>query len=63
MVLGIMSDKEIKGIMRPLLPLASEIIVTAPSYSRASSPEQSFRYRGIAGLSECQDCADRERRP
>ena len=40
MVLGIMSDKEIKGIMRPLLPLASEIIVTAPSYSRASSPEE-----------------------
>ena len=39
MVLGIMSDKEIKGIMKPLLPLASEIIVTAPSYSRASSPE------------------------
>jgi dihydrofolate synthase / folylpolyglutamate synthase len=39
MVLGIMSDKEIKGIMKPLLPLASEIIMTAPSYSRASSPE------------------------
>ena len=39
MVLGIMSDKEIKGIMKPLLPLASDIIMTAPSYARSSSPE------------------------
>jgi dihydrofolate synthase/folylpolyglutamate synthase len=38
-VLGIMADKDIKGIMEPLLPLASEVICTAPSYSRAASPE------------------------
>ena len=34
-----MADKDIKGIMEPLLPLASEVILTAPSYSRAASPE------------------------
>ncbi|HMK50137.1 MAG TPA: hypothetical protein VK435_08790, partial [Thermodesulfovibrionales bacterium] len=39
MVLGIMSDKDIQGIMKPLLPLASDIVLTAPFYSRASSPE------------------------
>ena len=38
-ILGIMADKDIKGIMEPLLPLASEVILTAPSYSRAASPE------------------------
>ena len=37
-ILGIMADKDIKGIMEPLLPLASEVILTAPSYSRAASP-------------------------
>ena len=40
MVLGIMDDKDIRGVMEPLLPLASEIILTAPSYSRAASPEK-----------------------
>jgi dihydrofolate synthase/folylpolyglutamate synthase len=37
-VLGVMSDKDIKGIMEPLLTVASEIILTAPAYSRAASP-------------------------
>jgi dihydrofolate synthase/folylpolyglutamate synthase len=40
MVLGIMADKDIAGIMRPLLPLASEIILASPSYRRAASPEE-----------------------
>jgi dihydrofolate synthase/folylpolyglutamate synthase len=39
-VLGIMGDKDAKGIMEPLLPLASEIILTSPEYSRAASPEK-----------------------
>jgi dihydrofolate synthase/folylpolyglutamate synthase len=39
LILGIMGDKDIRGIMEPLLPLASEIILTAPSYSRAASLE------------------------
>ncbi len=40
MILGIMADKDIKGIMEPLLPLASAIVLTAPAYSRAASPEK-----------------------
>jgi dihydrofolate synthase/folylpolyglutamate synthase len=39
LVLGIMADKDVRGIMEPLLPLASEIILTAPAYSRATTPE------------------------
>ena len=39
-VLGIMGDKDVKGIMEPLLPLASEIILTSPAYSRAASPNK-----------------------
>jgi len=40
LVLGIMADKDIEGIMRPLLPLASEIILTAPAYERAAPPQR-----------------------
>ena len=39
LVVGIMSDKDIRGIMAPLLPLAAEIILTAPAYERAASPD------------------------
>lgn len=39
LVMGIMTDKDREGIMEPLLPLASEIIFTAPAYGRAASPE------------------------
>ena len=40
LVLGVMSDKDISGILKPLLPLASEIIFTAPDYDRAASPQK-----------------------
>jgi dihydrofolate synthase/folylpolyglutamate synthase len=40
LVLGIMADKDIEGIMRPLLKVAREIILTAPDYTRAASPDQ-----------------------
>ncbi|MHB8882777.1 MAG: bifunctional folylpolyglutamate synthase/dihydrofolate synthase [Thermodesulfovibrionales bacterium] len=39
-VFGVMADKDISGILRPLLPLAAEIIFTAPAYGRAASPER-----------------------
>ncbi len=39
LIMGIMNDKDREGIMKPLLPLASEIIFTAPGYGRAASPE------------------------
>jgi dihydrofolate synthase/folylpolyglutamate synthase len=39
-ILGIMDDKDIKGIMEPLLPVASETVLTAPAYSRSATPEK-----------------------
>lgn len=39
-IFGIMSDKDMEGIMSPLMPVASEVIVTAPDYGRAASPER-----------------------
>jgi dihydrofolate synthase/folylpolyglutamate synthase len=40
LIMGVMADKDIKGILKPLLPLASKIIFTKPDYGRASSPEE-----------------------
>lgn len=40
LVAGIMADKEIRGILEPLLPVAAEIICTAPRYDRAAPPEK-----------------------
>lgn len=44
LIIGIMADKDVEGIMKPLLPLASEIIFTAPDYERAASPEKLSGY-------------------
>ena len=38
MVFGIMSDKDIRGILSPLLPLAHKVICTAPRDARAATP-------------------------
>jgi dihydrofolate synthase / folylpolyglutamate synthase len=40
LVVGVMSDKEIGGILKPLLPLASEIIFASPAYGRAATAER-----------------------
>ena len=40
LIAGIMSDKDITGILSPLLPLASDIIFTAPNYGRSAPPVQ-----------------------
>jgi dihydrofolate synthase / folylpolyglutamate synthase len=40
MVIGIMGDKDIRGIIEPLLPLSSYSILTASAYDRAASPER-----------------------
>jgi dihydrofolate synthase / folylpolyglutamate synthase len=39
LVLGIMADKDIRGILRRLLPLAHVIIFSRPRYERAATPE------------------------
>ena len=38
LIAGIMSDKDIAGILAPLLPLAADIIFTAPNYGRSAPP-------------------------
>jgi dihydrofolate synthase / folylpolyglutamate synthase len=37
LVMGIMGDKDVDGVMGPLLPLAAEIIFASPAYGRAAS--------------------------
>jgi dihydrofolate synthase/folylpolyglutamate synthase len=39
LVIGIMGDKDIKGILRRLLPIAETAIFTQPRYSRAAKAE------------------------
>ena len=40
LVVGAMGDKDIEGILDPLLPLASEMVFTAPAYGRSAPPER-----------------------
>jgi dihydrofolate synthase / folylpolyglutamate synthase len=40
LVLGIMADKDIRGVFEALLPVATEIIFTAPSNERAEPPDR-----------------------
>jgi len=40
LILGIMSDKDIEGILRELLPISDEVIFTAPNYERAEPPQR-----------------------
>lgn len=50
LILGIMGDKDMEGIMKPLLPIASEVIFTAPDYERAAPPEKLAEYAGTLGF-------------
>jgi dihydrofolate synthase / folylpolyglutamate synthase len=50
LVLGIMADKDIKGIFEALLPIASDVIFTAPAYERAESPERLAVAAAAAGF-------------
>lgn len=52
LVLGIMDDKDIRSIMKPLLPLASEIILTAPDYERAAPPAKLASIASSLGFSD-----------
>src|SRR5512139_4064520 len=40
LVTGVMADKDVRGILEPLLSVASETIVTTPQYDRAAPPER-----------------------
>jgi len=52
LILGIMGDKDIPGILKPLLSLASESILTQPPYSRAAAPETLARIAKSMGFSD-----------
>jgi dihydrofolate synthase/folylpolyglutamate synthase len=45
-VLGIMADKDLRGMLHKLAPLAEHIILTRPKYERAAEPES---LREVAG--------------
>ncbi len=40
MVVGVMGDKDVEGILNPLLPVASDILFTAPAYGRSAVPKR-----------------------
>lgn len=46
LVLGIMADKDLRGMFLRLAPLAEHIILTRPTYERAAEPES---LRAVAG--------------
>jgi dihydrofolate synthase / folylpolyglutamate synthase len=50
LVLGIMADKDIRGVFDDLLPIASEIIFTAPANERAESAERLAAFAGSGGF-------------
>ncbi len=51
LVLGIMKDKDIKGVMMPLLPMCKEAIFTRPDYERAAEPEHLYEIARGLGFS------------
>ncbi|HEX8948602.1 MAG TPA: folylpolyglutamate synthase/dihydrofolate synthase family protein [Dissulfurispiraceae bacterium] len=51
LVMGVMADKDVGGILKPLLPLASEVIFTAPNYGRAASPATLAGHAAAQGIS------------
>jgi dihydrofolate synthase/folylpolyglutamate synthase len=42
LIIGIMQDKDIAGILAPIVPLADRIFLTRAEYSRSADPEQLF---------------------
>jgi dihydrofolate synthase/folylpolyglutamate synthase len=56
LVVGIMADKEISPMLREILPLASKVIFTRPTYHRAAEPDHLLgvaRRLGRSGEVEC----------
>ena len=42
MVIGVMSDKDIEGILKPLMQIAEYVVLTKPKGERAASPEKLY---------------------
>ncbi len=46
LVFGAMADKDVRGLARPLFPLATDVVLTRPRISRAASPDELARRAG-----------------
>jgi dihydrofolate synthase/folylpolyglutamate synthase len=46
LVLGIMADKDLRGMLARLAPLAEQVILTRPRYERAADPETLLKLAG-----------------
>jgi dihydrofolate synthase/folylpolyglutamate synthase len=57
LILGVMADKDVEGIIKPLLPLATEVILTAPDYGRAAAPERLLKCALSLGFKESKTAA------
>jgi dihydrofolate synthase / folylpolyglutamate synthase len=67
LVLGVMKDKDIRGIIRGIVPISDYALFTRPDYSRAALPEDLMREAQALGrLGECvpflPDALDRAKR-
>jgi dihydrofolate synthase/folylpolyglutamate synthase len=51
LIIGIMSDKDAEGILRPILPLMHDVIFTAPKYERAANPYELSKIASLMGHS------------
>jgi dihydrofolate synthase/folylpolyglutamate synthase len=40
LVVGVMADKDVAGVLGPLVPLANRLYLTRPEYARAAAPEE-----------------------
>ncbi len=50
LIAGIMNDKDISGILEPLVRIAESLILTRPGYERAASPEKLVKIIKDSGL-------------
>ena len=60
MVLGLMKDKNMDGVVKPLASAADHVIVTAPSYPRASSPAELWDSASKYSSGPVEKCGDVE---
>ncbi len=44
LLFGVMADKDLKGILSPLIDVSDEIVLSRPSYERSAEPEDLAKY-------------------
>ncbi len=71
LIIGVMQDKDISGVLAPIVPLADRIFLTRAEYNRSAAPEHLFslikenreRCRLFTGLAEALARAGKEAAP